>query len=49
MVVMVSVLGEIPDRTAALRECARVLRADGLVAVTEALPDPDLTPAARRW
>ncbi len=38
---MSHVLGEIPNRVAALAECARVLREDGILAVTEGLPDPD--------
>lgn len=40
-ILMVTVLGEVPDRTAALRECARLLSADGSLLVAEALPDPD--------
>jgi SAM-dependent methyltransferase len=35
------VLGEIPDRAGALVEYVRVLRAEGTLAVTEGLPDPD--------
>lgn len=38
---MVTVLQEIPDRVRALREIRRVLKADGILAVTEFLPDPD--------
>jgi ubiquinone/menaquinone biosynthesis C-methylase UbiE len=38
---LVSVLGEFSDREEALRECRRVLRSGGRLAVTEALPDPD--------
>ena len=38
---LVSVLGEVPDRTAALRECARLLSDDGALLVAEGLPDPD--------
>lgn len=45
-VVLVTVLGEIPDRAGALRECARVLRPGGVLAVTETLPDPDFLPAS---
>jgi ubiquinone/menaquinone biosynthesis C-methylase UbiE len=41
------VLGEIPDRTAALAEYARVLRPSGTLAITEGLPDPDFIRAAR--
>ena len=39
-VVLVCVLGELPDRVNAFRECQRVLRPGGTLAVTEALPDP---------
>jgi hypothetical protein len=35
------VLGEIPDRSAALRAIHAALKADGILSVTEALPDPD--------
>jgi hypothetical protein len=38
---MSHVLGEIPDRAAALAEYARTLRGPGILAVTEGLPDPD--------
>ncbi len=38
---VVSVLGEIPDKRGALAEFARVLRPGGVLAVTEAIPDPD--------
>ena len=38
---MVAVLPEIPDRGRTLREIRRVLRPDGILAVTEFLPDPD--------
>lgn len=41
LVFLVGVLGEIPDQDGALRECRRVLRAGGTLAVTESLPDPD--------
>ena len=40
-VLLVSVLGEIPDRAGAVREYARVLRPGGVLALSEALPDPD--------
>ena len=38
---MVTVLMEIPDQGRALREVKRVLRPDGILAVTEFFPDPD--------
>lgn len=38
---LVSVLGEIPDKEAALREYRRTLRPGGTLAVTEGFPDPD--------
>ena len=41
LVYMVTVLQEIPDRSRALREVRRVLKAGGILAVTEFLPDPD--------
>jgi ubiquinone/menaquinone biosynthesis C-methylase UbiE len=37
---LVTVLGEIPDRRAALREIRRSLRPGGVLSVTEVLPDP---------
>lgn len=49
-VFLCTVLGEIPDKRGAMREYARVLRRDGVLAVSEALPDPDYvrTPVLRR-
>jgi len=41
LVYLVAVLPEIPDRGRTLREIRRVLRPDGILAVTEFLPDPD--------
>lgn len=38
--VLVTVLGEIPDRLAALREIHGALKPGGLLAVTEVFPDP---------
>ena len=38
---LVTVLAEIPDHVRALREIRRVLKPDGLLAVSEFLPDPD--------
>jgi ubiquinone/menaquinone biosynthesis C-methylase UbiE len=44
---LVSVLGEVPDRDAALRECARLLAHNGALLVAEGLTDPDyIRPAA---
>lgn len=50
LVFLVGVLGEIPDKRAAMAECARVLRPGGVLAVTEAFPDPDYVraPVLRR-
>lgn len=39
-IVLVTVLGEIPNRLGALEELRDALAPDGLIAVTEALPDP---------
>ncbi len=38
---LVAVLGEIPDPVRALREIYRVLKVDGVLSITEMLPDPD--------
>lgn len=38
---LLHVLGEIPDKSGAVRELARVIRGGGELAVGEALPDPD--------
>lgn len=37
---LVTVLGEIPDKAAALREIYQCLRPGGLLSITEVLPDP---------
>lgn len=42
--VLVTVLGEVPNRRVALEEQARVLRPGALLAVGEQLPDPDYLP-----
>ena len=42
VVFMVTVLGEVPDRAAAVREAARVLRPGGRFSTTEAAGDPDV-------
>ena len=51
LVFLVSVLGEIPDHEGAVRECARILRPGGRLAVTEDVGDPDYvrSPVLRRW
>ena len=41
VVIMITVLPEIPDREKALIETKRVLKKGGILAVTEFLPDPD--------
>jgi ubiquinone/menaquinone biosynthesis C-methylase UbiE len=40
-ILLMSVLGEVPDRASALRECARILSTNGSLLIAEALPDPD--------
>lgn len=37
---LVTVLGEIPDREAALREIYRILKPGGVLSITEIFPDP---------
>jgi ubiquinone/menaquinone biosynthesis C-methylase UbiE len=39
---LVTVLGEIPDKVAALREIHRALKPGGIVSITEVFPDPDM-------
>ncbi|MDI6724649.1 MAG: methyltransferase domain-containing protein [Methanobacterium sp.] len=41
LVYMVAVLQEIPDKKKALQEIKRVLKPNGVLAVTEFIPDPD--------
>jgi ubiquinone/menaquinone biosynthesis C-methylase UbiE len=43
---LITVLGEIPDRPGALREIHRVLRPEGRLSVSEQLPDPDFVTVA---
>lgn len=48
-VLLVTVLGEIPDRRAALAEIFQALKPGGILSVTEVLPDPDFqTPGTVR-
>lgn len=44
VVYMVTVLGEIPDRHAALMQCYRVLKPGGRLSITEIFPDPHFQP-----
>lgn len=44
---LVTVLGEIPDKAAALRELRASLRGGGVLSVTEVLPDPHYQTLAR--
>jgi len=37
---LVTTLGEIPDRTAALTQCFRALKSGGVLSISEMLPDP---------
>ncbi len=40
VIFLCTVLGEIPDREAALRQCHGTLKPGGLLSITEILPDP---------
>jgi ubiquinone/menaquinone biosynthesis C-methylase UbiE len=44
---LVTVLGEVPDKVAALREIHRALRPGGVLSITEVLPDPHYQPIRR--
>ena len=46
MVYLCTVLGEIPDRTAALHQCYTALKHDGVLSITEIFPDPHFQPRA---
>ena len=41
VITMIAVIGEIPDPDRALAECTRVLKSNGILAISELLPDPD--------
>lgn len=40
LVFLVTTLGEIPDRSAAISQCFRVLKPRGILSISEMLPDP---------
>jgi ubiquinone/menaquinone biosynthesis C-methylase UbiE len=44
LAVLVSVLGEVADQASCLASLHRVLRPDGVLAIHESVPDPDLIP-----
>ena len=44
---LVTVLGEVPDRLATLREIHGALRVGGVLSITEVLPDPHYQPIGR--
>lgn len=44
---LVTVLGEVPDKLAALKEIYGAIKPGGFLSVTEVLPDPDYQSAAR--
>ena len=44
---LVTVLGEVPDKLSALREIYSALKPGGFLSVTEVLPDPDYQTASR--
>jgi ubiquinone/menaquinone biosynthesis C-methylase UbiE len=47
LILLVAVLGEIPDPGAAAHEFAGVLKPSGILAIHEHVPDPDLVPLGR--
>lgn len=47
LIYLVTVLGELTDRDAALREMYRALRPGAFLAIAEHLPDPDFVPQKR--
>jgi ubiquinone/menaquinone biosynthesis C-methylase UbiE len=44
---LVAVLGEVANRSAFLSEACRVLKAEGILSITEHLPDPDFSSLAK--
>jgi 2-polyprenyl-3-methyl-5-hydroxy-6-metoxy-1,4-benzoquinol methylase len=46
-IVLVTVFGEMADQTQFLREAWRTLKPNGLLSISEHLPDPDFTPQRR--
>jgi ubiquinone/menaquinone biosynthesis C-methylase UbiE len=44
---LVAVLGEVASQKAFLREARRVLKPEGILSISEHLPDPDFSPAAQ--
>ncbi len=46
VIYLCTVLGEIPDREAALRQCYAALKPDGRLSITEIFPDPHYQPRA---
>ena len=44
LVYMVTVFGEVRDQEGCLRDIRRVLRPNGMLSISEHLPDPDFTP-----
>ena len=47
VIYLVAVLGEIADQRAFLREAHRVLKLEGILSISEHLPDPDFSPFAK--
>jgi ubiquinone/menaquinone biosynthesis C-methylase UbiE len=47
VIFLVAVLGEISDQGAFLSEARRVLKSEGILSVSEHLPDPDFSPLAK--
>ena len=47
VIVLVTVLGEVADQRAFLSEAHRVLKPQGIISISEHLPDPDFSPFAK--